>query len=42
MKEYVQPKANVLEIVVRDVLTASEEGENEIINDLNLNWLRRG
>jgi hypothetical protein len=32
----------VLEIVVRDVLTASEEGENEIINDLNLNWLRRG
>lgn len=40
MKEYVQPKANVLEIVERDVLAASEESGNEIINDLNLNWIK--
>lgn len=40
MKKYVKPNLDVYEVAVSDVLMVSGGGSNEIINDLNLNWLK--
>lgn len=40
MKKYVKPNLDVYEVAVGDVLMVSGGGSNEIINYLNLNWLK--
>lgn len=40
MKEYVKPNLDVCKVEEKDVLMASGETQTEIINDLNLNWIK--